>query len=351
VRALKEMRFLPYYFICAGLTLYTYQPAKLIIPLLVIGLFLLFPKSFLQNKRHTIVGFVAFFMISIPMIVSFFSPIGMARFNEVGILSSQNKGTELLVQAGTQYISQLSPLYFFVKGELTFNQRHFTNGLTPLLIFAFPFIAIGIIVICKNYRSTMSRILLFWLALYPVSAAFVRESPFSSRCIIGAPLFAIITGIGIVTIQNPIRKHFYQRLYLAIIILCFLVNALFFARFYFLTYPQQSAGFYGWQYGPKEIMTYFLSQKNNYDDLYMSGEFNGAYIYTLFYDPTNSCSGKCKISDFMREPTIYDPKRKQLFSLSPDYVTKSPLGKYFHEKKTIYYPNGAVAFKIGEIVQ
>lgn len=93
---------------------------------------------------------------------------------------------------------------------------------------------------------------------------------------------------------------------------------------------------------------YFLKEKNNYDHLYMSGEFNGGEIFIKFYDPENNCQNKCKIGDFWREPTIYNPSRRQLFSLSPEYLKNSSFEKQFSMKKIIYYPDGSPAFFIGE---
>ena len=113
--------------------------------------------------------------------------------------------------------------------------------------------------------------------------------------------------------------------------------------------PLTTSDFWGWQYGPRDIIKYFLIKKDNYDDLYMSGEFNGAEIFLKFYYPENSCQNKCKIGDFYREPAIYNPARKQLFSLSPDYLSRSNFKEKFSIKKTLYYPNGTIAFLIGEI--
>lgn len=129
------------------------------------------------------------------------------------------------------------------------------------------------------------------------------------------------------------------------------INLLFFIRFYFKQYPLYSSDFWGWQYGPKEIITYFIAMEKSYDDLYLNGEFNGSEIFYKFYDPLNLCNSKCKIDTFYVHPYIIDPKRKQLFALSPDTLNKSPLKEKFLIKKTIYYPNNTIAFQIGEIVE
>ncbi|MDP3941771.1 MAG: glycosyltransferase family 39 protein [bacterium] len=351
VKSIKEKQYLIPFFITSALTLYTYQPPKLLMPMLMVGLFLLFPQTFLKRKKQSLIGLSLFLLMSLPLFFSFSTPAGMSRFNSISIFTSEEKGIGLLQQSFSQYIEQFSPKYLFVTGERSFIKRHLTDGFTPLLPITLPFICIGIFMVFKHVRSPLSRILILWLLLYPISAALVRESPFSNRCIIGPPAFALLIGLGITTLVQLVKKKWIRLFFIIIVTGAISINTLLFTRFYFLTYPLISSDFFGWQYGPREIMQYFLAHTDEYDELYMSGEFNGGEAFITFYDPTNTCEGKCKIGDFMREPSIFFPNRKQLFSLSPEYLSLTPLGKRFLVKKTIYYPNGTVAFKIGVIVQ
>ena len=77
----------------------------------------------------------------------------------------------------------------------------------------------------------------------------------------------------------------------------------------------------------------------------MAPEFNAPEIFFKFYAP-NSCL-KCRIG---LPDNFYNPSRKQLFALSPTYLSNNQVLK-FKIKKTIYYPNKTIAFQIGEIVQ
>ena len=40
-------------------------------------------------------------------------------------------------------------------------------------------------------------------------------------------------------------------------------------------YPLVSAGFWGWQSGPREMIAYFRAHHDEYDQFFMDGAFNG----------------------------------------------------------------------------
>ncbi len=269
----------------------------------------------------------------------------------VSVFSAKLPFTQSVLRIIQDYLIQLSPSYF-ISGEPTFIARHFIGGLTPLLIITLPFLFIGLILILLAVKNKKSfQLLMFWLIIYPIAGAVTADAPFTSRSVIGAPLFAILISLGVLNTASYVKKFINIYVFISIIIGAILLNLTFFARFYFIRYPLYSSNFWGWQYGPREIMNYFLQVENNYQDLYMSGEFNSGEIFIKFYDPENRCQNKCKGGDFWREPKIYNSSRKQVFSLSPEYLNKSDLKTKFVVKKTIYYPNTTVAFQIGEIVQ
>lgn len=77
----------------------------------------------------------------------------------------------------------------------------------------------------------------------------------------------------------------------------------------------------------------------------MAPEFNAPDIFFKFYAP-NDCN-KCRIG---LPDTNYNPLIKQLFAVTRKYLHERPYIK-FKTQKTIYYPNGTIAFQIGEIVK
>jgi hypothetical protein len=113
-------------------------------------------------------------------------------------------------------------------------------------------------------------------------------------------------------------------------------------------YPLYSSDYWGWQYGPKEIVQFFLDKKSNYDELYMTKLFNRAGSLLSFYDPNKECQN-CLIGGVGN----YDPEKNQLFAFragqmggimneNPDLV--------FRRIHTIFLPNGQAEYYIGYFI-
>lgn len=347
IKTTSNRKYIIPFFIASGFTIYTYQPAKLIVPLFVISALIIFRKTFLQNLKESSIGFLTFLLLTIPLAMSFVDGNATARFNQVSVLSPNLTTGEVIIKVVSHFIIQLSPSYLFWEGEPTFITRHFTNGFAPLLLFSLPFVFLGIISVLKKIKDPLNQMFLAWLALfYPLAGMLVSDAPFTSRAIIGAPLFVILAGLGIhiLITQRFIIGHKIQKIVISIIISIFIANFVVFLHFYFTRYPLYSSDFWGWQYGPKDVISYFIENEKNYDDLYMEGAFNAPEIFLKFYSPDN-----CKRCRIGVPQDRYDPSRKQLFALTPLYIQEHNVK--LTSKKIIYYPNNTVAFQIGEIVQ
>ena len=143
------------------------------------------------------------------------------------------------------------------------------------------------------------------------------------------------------------NKEFW-RLLLYFLFLVFILSIIFtgsFIYYIFLLqrYPLYSADFWGWQYGPKEIVNYFEKVQSQYDDLYMAGEFNGANILIPFYSPED-CK-KCSLGNFDN----YNPNRKQLFAVTENYLSSFGSNIVFKVVYKVYYPDNKIAFVLGEL--
>jgi 4-amino-4-deoxy-L-arabinose transferase-like glycosyltransferase len=342
LKSAKQKSYIIPAFLVATLTLYTYYSAKLIVPLFVIGFLAFYGKKVFAHKKELAISAGLFLLLSIPFLQSFLNGQGTARFNEVSVFSAKLSLPESLQRIVSNYFFQLSPT-LFLNGEPTFITRHFTGGLTPFLLVTVPFFYIGILTLLRSWKKKSSRLLLWWLLLYPIGAAVAADPPFTGRTVIGAPLSALLISLGIVTTVRFVKQYIPRRIAFSIIATVITLNFVFFLQFYFIRYPLYSADFWGWQAGPKEIVAYFEEKKNQYDEEFMIGEFNAPYIFFKFYAP-NGCE-KCTLGV---PNEVYNPERKQLFAVSPTYLTQHPEIKFL-TKKIIYYPNKKPAFLIGEV--
>ncbi|HET9946817.1 MAG TPA: glycosyltransferase family 39 protein [Patescibacteria group bacterium] len=337
LKAVQRKSWLIPAWIAAGITAYTYQPAKLLVPLLLVGIIIIYWKKLRGAKSFFIIGVLVFFALILPLLASFFTPEATARFVMVSVFSAKLSLSQTLFKIASNYFFQLSPQFFLV-GEPTFITRHFTNGLLPLLPITIPLLCLGLLEVLFTCTKKESQLLLWWLLLYPIGGAVVAEAPFTNRAVIGAPFFALLIGIGLALVFKHSR-HLHSKILIGFIMsVLFALNLTIFCQFYFKVYPLISSDFWGWQFGAKDIVGYFATHEANYDDEVMQGEFNEPEIFLKFYAPTQ-CK-KCQIGD---PESLYNPKRKQLFALTPEYIGKH---SEFHYSivKNILYPNATTAF-------
>ena len=123
--------------------------------------------------------------------------------------------------------------------------------------------------------------------------------------------------------------------------LALVIDIISFLKNYY-NYPLYSSDYWGWQYGPKEIIKYFNSEKNNYDELYMTGYFNAPLALLSFYNYDNKCNN-C----FVGGTEMVDSNKKQLFAVRKEEINNLKID-YYAVKKIIYYPNNEEAYYIIE---
>lgn len=273
-----------------------------------------------------------------------------------------------------KYLLHYSDTFLFQKGDADFPgqfiRRHSISGLGLLYPYQKWLILAGLIwlifEVLKRQRGRHAEFIsaspslifiLFLLFLFPLADSLTNDAaPFATRSYLGVLAFHILIAFGIYAIyQSLIIFGLWQKKFLKFAFI-YIFSFLIFFSFILLIIkfkenPLTTSDYWGWQYGPREIMNYFLTVEPSYDELYLSAEFNGAEIFLKFYDPENTCRNKCQVADFYRAPTIYNSLRRQLFSLSPDYLNQSKFKNDFQIKKIISYPNGQTAFLIGEVVQ
>jgi hypothetical protein len=196
-------------------------------------------------------------------------------------------------------------------------------------------------------RDRPALLVLVWLLLYPVGGT-LTEGPSQERDLFGVLPFALITGYGAAEAWRWLRyaapRPRLQPLVTAAgavvgVGMLTLSLAQLWNHFY-VQYPRTTAGYWGWQGGPSAIIAYFKRVAPHYDDLIMTGSFNAPQIFIPFYAPTG-CQ-RCSIGGLDR----YNPAHRQLFALRPEEMVP---GFHYIVRRTLYYGDGTVAFRIVEV--
>ena len=132
--------FLPLSALSFVLSMYTFNTARIVAPLLILVLGIGFHKELLQRKKETIAAFLLGIFILLPIVGFLFSPSAQLRFKEVNIFTDiaiiekankeifndreewwskiiHNRRFAFAVEYVRHYLDHFSPSFLFIKGD------------------------------------------------------------------------------------------------------------------------------------------------------------------------------------------------------------------------------------------
>ena len=299
IRSLRKPKYLPLSAVTFGLSLYTYPSARVFVPLFILGLVLIFCKHLWMNRVQTLVACSIFLPIYILLFRFWITPEGMARASETGIETS-------LFRIILNYLSYFDPVFLFIRGDPNPRRSISTTGIGELHLLELMTVLPGIFFLFKENRKERS-ILLLWLLLYPIPAAFT-DSAHALRSMVGAPLFSIFSAYGISRVISLFSSR--QKTYV-IFITSFVVAAsvAVFLNSYFIHYSRYTIPRVSkiWQYGMREAITY--AESSPFNCVLVSDQFWRPNIYILFY-------------------AKYPPSVYQISPIEPSVTSDYSIGKY-----------------------
>lgn len=334
--------------IFSSLANYSYFSARIILPIFyIVNLFFIFMKK--RSLSLIIKVLLIYFFISLPLFLHLMTPEGLSRWQQVSIFTQNN--IDSIKKIFISYSLHFSPDFLFLKGDIgmpgQFITRHSIKGIGQFYLWQLPFIILGFYFLLKSRSLLISTLLFLILILYPLPSSLTRDlSPQATRSIIGIIPFTFFTAFGVDYFLIELRK---LSLFIRSVIVFIIIIVIFFSFISFINllknYPLYSSDFFGWQYGPRQIIKYFMIEKDNYDELYMTGFLNGPEIFLKFYDPEKKCQN-CFVGGIDK----YDSNKRQLFALRVEELENIDNIKFFI-RKIIYYPSGKKAFYIGEVIK
>jgi 4-amino-4-deoxy-L-arabinose transferase-like glycosyltransferase len=248
-----------------SLTIYTYEAAPLIAALFLLSIVILNHRYFCKNKKLFFTGALTSGIIALPYIWTAFHDPNM--YERAIRISTFSKGLDIdsIKIFLNNYKSHFSLKFLFKDGDP--NLRH--GAQTGVLYWwMLPFMIIGAIAVGKSVkRRWFVGLIVFWIVVFPLVGALTDDGvPHATRTLIGAPMFCLLTGIGLW--QSVIFFHY--RLNSRILAACFVVAILFiagislirFSKRYYLDYPKFSSIW--WEFGHKEIFKKVKSMENKY---------------------------------------------------------------------------------------
>lgn len=287
------------------LSMYTFNTARIVTPLLVLFLGITFRKELIENKKQTLVTILVGILLMLPALGFLFTPAASLRFKEVNIFSDievvktsnqeivndsslwsriiHNRRVGYTLSYLKHYFDNFNPSFLFIKGDG--NPKFSTQDVGQMYLWDLPFFIGGMLVLFKK-RTGFWWIIPSWILIGILPAATARETPHALRIETILPTFQILTAYGAAQFLFYIKK--YKRLFkpaLFVLGLLLFANFFYFFRNYSVHYPHEFSG--EWQYGYKDSIEYVKSIEGNFDSVYITSDMGRPYIYYLFYTKTD----------------------------------------------------------------
>ncbi len=228
-----KRRYLVLAITCFILGLYTYNAERIIIPVLVVGILLLFWKklSLLENKRIVSVSFgILFIIIASALLGSVFGNES-ARVREVFELENKQYYLGALLGVLQKYLTHFSANFLFFEGDIVV--RHSVREVGEMFLSQLPFMVIGLIILARE-KTQQSKLLLLWLVVAPFPAGLATPVPHALRSLPLLVPLTIATAVGITESIIWLNRHIVAYKKVSIIGLQFTLVILF--TFSFVTY-------------------------------------------------------------------------------------------------------------------
>lgn len=306
-KALKKPVYFPISCLLFLVSMYAYHSARVISPLLGLGLIIFYRKELFnkRNWRYLLLAGILFIILLFPLIKTFTGPAGVSRFSGVGLFADQgplwrvnelrgehqdisslpakgfhNKLIAYGLAFADNWLKHFHGEFLFLSGDEVARNRVPETG--QMYIFDFLWLVAGIYFLVKK-RLFGSVFIFWWLAISPAAAAMTFQSPNAIRALNMVIPLMIICAYGLVELWRIFSK---KRLEIKrfIFSLIFIIISWGFARYlhqYYSHYPKTYP--YAWEDGFGELVSYVGGRENEFNKIYVTNKYDQPYILFLFY--------------------------------------------------------------------
>lgn len=354
------------------LSVYTYHSLRLVVPLFVLGLSLIYKSALLKNLKITILSVILGLLLLTPLFFLIKEGV-QARFTSVTSITPESltksiEQMEFDIERGDflgklmhnrriiyvmsvikGYLNHWDLSFLFVSGDGP--DRHHAPDMGMLYFIELPFVLIGIfsLVFSKSNPPAGGKVLLWWFIIAPSASALTTGTPHAVRALLFLPTYQVFTGIGIKKIIDFVKI---KPIFLVVI---YTISIYYYLDMYYIHGSIEQAK--SWQYGYKQAVYEVAKIKDNYDKIIVSYVYDQPYVYFLFYekiDPVwyqkNWGEGEIKRSErawgkyeFRYLDWGKDKELKNTLIVASS--EEIPFGEG-NTLKEIYFPDGKVAFRI-----
>lgn len=379
-----------------GLCFYVYTAAKLLIPLIILGLWLCFRRKFLKFPLKILLTAVLILMILV-LPIAWANIFGKAanRMKVLSIFSRPRPREEAemiakeanLDSQGRQFAVFYGPFHYYLRGSLGRYLNHFSGrflffegdwnnprhgalfvGLLNFLDISF--LPLGIFFLISR-RVKNQGFIWYLLAISPLPAALTIDVVQSLRSYFMVLPLSIVAGFGVYFYLEFLKKIKQKAVSYGLAFITLFLYLFFFIYFwdqYFLHTPLRNSQY--WQYGYKEAVQFIKDRVGDYDKVIFTQKYGQPYIYYLLYtkydpakyqaqaklieDPSGDV-GRVEKIDNIKFRNLYWPKdrfiKNGLFIGTGDELPLKDIDpSQARVLKEIRFLNGSTAFRIVETI-
>lgn len=318
------------------LSFVSYQSEKIFIPVMILGLFIIFRSEIIKFKKKIIIAGALSLIILIPFLKETFVPNALIRLHATNTFTANkerlNKQTMFLAKAVNEnnligkliynrralylqifaenYVSHFNPVWLFAN---PYDGAHKVPGIGVLYIWEAPLILLGLFFLFKQkLNPEIKKLIIVWILAAPLPAAITTDAPHAMRIYQMLPMPQILAALGIAQIglfldkyKITVNKFYLNKIASLSLIVIFIVSIYYFYNQYFIVFPKtQSASF---QYALSQMVPFVLNNEKQYNKIIISNKDNlyQSYMFFLFYskyDPKlYQNQGGTKSGGFARE--------------------------------------------------
>lgn len=299
-----------------ALSMYTFNSARVFVPLFGLFLFVKYFKALFKEKKVLFISALVGLFVFLPLFLFLLTPEARLRYKEVNIFSDSNivitSNQEIANDGNTfwskiihnrrvgyslayakHYLDNFDPQFLFIRGDG--NPKFSIQDVGQMYIWEIPFFVLGVLFLFRK-REGHYLIMPFWILLSVIPAGVARETPHALRIETVLPTFQILTAYGVYYLfekivnskfeiaKMPIRqvqnRHLKYLIFPAFILIV-TFNFLYFVHNYFTHYPKLYSN--EWQYGYKEAISFIADNQSKYDKIHITEALGRPYIYFLFH--------------------------------------------------------------------
>lgn len=305
----KQFKSFVFWVMSFALSLYTYHSARIIAPLLGIGLLLVYLKQVKSNLKPLVISMLIGFFVVTPLLFDLYGGAVLSRVAGVGLFADTGPLNRINEQRGQHTdVSSLSSvllhnkavnyslaflenwgehyhgLFLFVSGEEI--QRNAVPETGQMYLFDILLIPLGIAYIIKR-KLRGGVFTLWWLLIAPTAAALTFQSPHALRAQNMVIPLAMLSAFGFYFIFENIKKipRFEAiptpGVGMSLLMLLVIWN---FARYQHMYWVHMAKEYpFSSQYGVEQLVDYVKENKMEGQQVVVTDRYDQPYILFLFY--------------------------------------------------------------------